>query len=257
MSNVPTAGPKAVPVPQWDLDRQRYDMKLPNEDVDFAVYVAALPHLAVDSAEVTLTATHPDQTIAQRTWTGPCVAEELALMLAKATRVVLQVTYADGSRLWLESGRTERWRWTTSGEAQDAVSLFTRSLRKSLWRRRFRIGWPFVLGMSALVGLLSWGKSVPAADPKEPDGYDYTGPLWYTLLCVVLMLIAVVGALTTDHSGFGRTRQRYLGRLASPGTRSWRRFFTVRPLDVTNGVVAALAVGVMTGVLIALIFGSG
>jgi hypothetical protein len=144
-------------------------------------------------------------------------------MLAEATRVVFQATYADGFRLWLESGRTDRWRWMTSGEAQDAASLFRRSLRKGRWRRRIRIGWPFVVGMR-----LDWpgvlGKSVPAADPEQPDGYDYTGLLLYMLLCVVLMLIAIVGTLTSDYNGIWCSRQRYPGRLAGPAWRSWPRF---------------------------------
>jgi hypothetical protein len=81
----------------------------------------------------------------------------------------------------------------------------------------------------------------------------YTGPIWYSLITVGLLLGAAIAALTADYSGFGWSKRRYLRRLSSARAFTWRRYFVINPIDVTNQVGIGLVVGLPAGALLAIL----
>jgi hypothetical protein len=245
-------------VPNWDIERPRYEIKVPPEGCDFEHLVAGLAELTPEHSTAILTVTRPDASVLQKRWRGLQTPEELAAMLAEADSLVLQVVYADRSRLWLADGvrRHDRWRWTTAGAAQDAAHKFTRVLRKHRKRRLLTIAWPMALIMATVLAFASLGFDQQDGSTPETEFPRYVGPLWYTVLSVLAVLVGLIGIHITDATGFGRSRRRYLKRLAVPARHfSWRRFFEIRPLDLTNGVFAALVIGLVAGVLLVLIVG--
>ncbi|WP_344219687.1 hypothetical protein [Kribbella sancticallisti] len=261
MSSAQGAVPQAVPTPpSWDREENRFDIKLPLGGASYPTFVEALACLATSDAELTLTASKEDNRLVQREWTGQCSATEFALVLADARRFVLQATYGDGSRLWFDSGGTDRWRWSTSGDAQDAAVGFKRTVKSRIRGRRFYLWWP--AGMLIVVWLMysAWSHELPSVDPAKAPEFDYTGPLWYTIICLAGVLAALIGMIAADWTGFGLSKRRYLRRLSTTNRltlrrSSWRDYVTIGKLDVTNGVGAALVIGVVAGVLGVLIVG--
>ncbi|TCC52131.1 hypothetical protein E0H73_40045 [Kribbella pittospori] len=253
MTELKTAsGPKSAPAPpSWDLARNRYEFKLPAGGADFSTLVAAFASIATDDATFTLTATHEDHRVVQRNWTGRCTADEFALMLAEARRFVLQATYSDGSRLWYDSVGTERWRWSTSGAAQDAALEFRRTVKRRTRRRRFSLIWPWSVLLAGLLMYGAWGDESPAADPNDPPVYNYTGPLWYTLIWTMIAVTGVVAIFASDWTGYGLSKRRYLRRLSSDRSLKWRRMFVIKPVDVTNQIGIGLVLGLPAGAFLA------
>ncbi|MEV6268987.1 hypothetical protein AB0L64_17580 [Kribbella sp. NPDC051936] len=246
----------AQPRVQWELDRNRYDIKLPAAGAEFGTFVGALVCLATDDATMTLTATREDQKVVRRTWTGRCTSDEFALMLAEARLATIQARYADGSDLWLDLPGTGRWRWSTSGAAHDAAFEFLRILQSKRRRRQFRLTWPLLVTVAAVLAIGAWSREVPAASPTDPAGTEFYGPWWYLVLCILLGLAGLFAFIAADPGGFGGLgKRRYLRRLTSGQPFSWRRYVTFGKLDITNGVGAGLLIGVLAGVLGVLLVG--
>ncbi|WP_460652319.1 hypothetical protein [Kribbella endophytica] len=248
----------AAPTPlQWDLNSNRYDIKLPAAGADFGTFVSALASLATDDATMAFIATLEDHRVVRRTWNGTCSADEFAVMLADVRLSTIQATYGDRSNLWLDLPPVQRrWRWTTSGAAHDAAFEFSRTLQRGRRRRRFRLTWPWSVMLVSLLMFGAWSRDVPAANPTDPPGSDFYGPWWYLLITIAVAFAGIFAFILADPGGFGGlSKRRFLRRLTSPRPFSWRRYVTIGKLDITNGVGAGLVIGLLAGVLGVLVVG--